>query len=103
MASYKMQKMNPYGREERRKLKCKKCGIIMSDIEPATGRGEFWHPNNGCVNSVKWNTSRGFDHVYDPNKPESPSAHGLVTVVPKKAARARKRGAKSASKHRSRA
>jgi len=42
LLSAKMQKMNG-SRYEHRRVICRRCGLIMSDIESETGNGEFWH------------------------------------------------------------
>lgn len=100
MASYKMLEMNRKSLkslEPLRKLQCTKCGIVMGDIEPYAERGDFWHPDNGCVNGGK-----SYDHSYDPfRQKSSPSVHGLIRVgATSSETRARKRGAKAASKRR---
>lgn len=46
LPSAKMQKMNGVSRSaryEQRKVVCRRCGLIMSDIEDMTSNGEFWH------------------------------------------------------------
>ena len=97
MTSYKMRKMNgPV--DDKRRLKCTKCGVVMQDIEPNSGNGSFYHPDNGCDNAGK----HEFDHTYSPRTNTSPQDHGLVAVLPKKMAREQKRGARAASKHRPR-
>lgn len=41
MLSAKMQKMN--GPDWDRKVVCRRCGLVMLDMEPQMGNGEFWH------------------------------------------------------------
>jgi len=60
MLSAKMQKMN--GPDWNRKIVCRRCGLVMSDMEPQMGNGEFWHgamytpktpptPQSTCANA----------------------------------------------------
>ena len=51
MTSYKMRKMNGDKWEPPAKLFCTLCSCSMSNAEPMSPRGEFWHQNNGCKNS----------------------------------------------------
>lgn len=61
MQSEKMRKMN--GTDTHRRIVCRRCGLIMGDIEDMTAYGEFFHgprhPKKGakqrtaCVNDWK--------------------------------------------------
>lgn len=64
----------------------------MGDIEPYGG-SEFYHKDNGCPNA-------GRSYNWEPPHDGAGRVHGLVQLVPKKVARARTRGAKSARKYR---
>lgn len=93
------------------RLKCTKCGAIMTDCEPY-GRGEFNHPNNDCVNKGKSFYAEPTDTITKKInlgagktvivKQRRSPVSGLEPVGPKKYKRAKKRGAKTASKHRPR-
>jgi len=59
MTSYKMAKMNGLTRtiraaEMNRQAVCRRCGHVMSDIEPGFGFGEFMHARRVCRNSGKF-------------------------------------------------
>jgi hypothetical protein len=78
--------------QENRCLRCTKCGVLMCDGEPWSPEGEFFHRRNGCSNQDLW-------FRFNPIKGNR-SVHGIERVSTKKYGRARRRGAKLASKHR---
>jgi len=58
MTSFKMVKMNGLSRTLRgveldRRAVCRRCGLVMRDMEEFAGFGEFWHDVRVCSNSGK--------------------------------------------------
>lgn len=109
MLTEKQQRQRAQMREHYRQLLCTKCGSIMSDCEPGSGKGEFWHPKNNCANSNKiftWGTPpdrRRFNHIKRHGKRvfAEEAVSGIVQMnYSSRERRARRRGAKLASKHR---
>lgn len=77
------------------KLHCDACGIVMRDEEPCAPRdGQFTHPRNGCRNAGK-----SFVEFPRPGYPHQ-DARGIVPVMPSRFRRAKRRGAKLASRYR---
>ena len=67
---------------EERQARCRRCKQPLQDAEPFGGAGEWWH-------------KRGTDCVNDGKELRDPE---IVIHLPKKALRARNRGARMASK-----
>lgn len=77
------------------KLRCDACGVVMTDEEPCAPRdGEFTHPRNECRNAGK-----SFVEFPRPGYPHQ-SARGIAPVMPSRFLRAKRRGAKLASRYR---
>lgn len=89
------ERYNYYGLLDAKKLKCTLCGIVIRDGEPFTENGEFLHPRNGCANADKTFTRM-------PGSLKTLRTKGIEPVGPKRYARAKRRGAKQASKRRPR-
>lgn len=123
MLTEKQRRQKAQEREHRRQLLCTKCGTKMTDIEPGSPKGEFDHPKNGCVNggySFDWEVPKTMSgthsriprhgkYIKDPARRfggryvKGVPVSGIVQMnYSSKERRARKRGAKLASKHRPR-
>ena len=113
-----------------RRLKCTKCGLVMRDLEPMCHAGEFWHSKQSKVKLKKVNgdikaTKKKSTSAECPNaglrftwelQPyyydfatgaktkrqvrKGKHVSGIVQLISKRDQRARRRGAKLASKHR---
>lgn len=77
------------------KLKCEACGVVMCDSEPMGESGQYDHPHNGCRNAGKT-----FDNF--PRQGRYQNARGIAPVMPSRFRRAKRRGAKLASRYRPR-
>ena len=100
MLTERQQREREERKREHRRLRCTKCGDRMRDYEPYTQQGEFVHARNGCANAGKtfdWDTPEGRRTGVT-----GKTSAGIVREVPKSYARARRRGARLASKHRPR-
>ncbi len=121
MLTEKQQRQRAQERERYRHLLCTKCGAVMTDSEPMSPKGEFYHRDNGCTNGDRyfdWEVPRtefGPERVPRHGKYVRDSAScGRKKYVNKAVSgivqmnyssgerRARRRGAKLASKHRPR-
>ena len=81
------------------KLRCDACGIVMQDSEPCdpSGEGQYDHPQNDCRNAGK-----SFNSFPEQGQSRYQGVRGIAQVVPKRFRRAKRRGAKLASRHRPR-
>ncbi len=119
MLTEKQQRQRALERERCRRLLCTKCGAVMIDAEPMSPNGEFYHRANGCTNGGRYfdwevprteygpeRVPRHGKYVLDPSnygrkKYIKEAVSGIVQMnYSSRERRARKRGAKLASKYR---
>lgn len=83
------------------KLKCEACGAVMLDCEACQSGGEYNHPYNGCRNaSLSFTDLPEARGVWPGLVSARQRARGIVPVQPSRFRRAKRRGARAASRYR---
>ena len=81
------------------KLKCEACGAVMLDCEACQSGGEYNHPYNGCRNaSLSFTDLPEARGVWPGLVSARQRARGIVPVQPSRFRRAKRRGARAASR-----